>query len=184
MPNWCDNTLTITGDRDKILKLWEALNNGAGFLATLRPEPDYEKVEVDPAFPSDEGKPDPMPAWWNWRVQNWGTKWEVDTEGQVHFECDDDGNDNRLFVYFESAWSPPLEALQYYAEKNPDTHVDIKYYEAGMGFIGQWNSDGVDDYYDDVSKHLKIKPEDNPSLYELMDEFNVWADYDEDEDDK
>lgn len=179
MPNWCDNTVTITGDKDKVKAIWNSIDSGTGFLNALRPEPDYDAVEVEPAYPSNDGKPDPMPAWWNWRVVNWGTKWEVDTTGQFTFEIDNANEDATLTGYFESAWSPPIEALQYYADQNPDVYVEIKYYEPLMCFIGKWDSDIAEEHYNDVTKHLKIKQKDNPSLYELMDEFNVWANYEE-----
>ena len=40
------------------------------------PEPDYDKVEVKSTFPNEDKKDDfRMPKWWDWRVQNWGTKW-------------------------------------------------------------------------------------------------------------
>ena len=185
MPNWCENTVTIAGDKDKVKILWDAINAGAGFLATLRPEPDYDAVKVEPAFPSKDGTPDPMPAWWNWRVNHWGTKWDVDNDtDQFTFEIDNANEDATLTGNFESAWSPPIEALQYYADQNPDVFVEIKYYEPLMCFIGKWDSDGAEEHYNDVTEYLKIKPEDNPSLYELMDEFNVWANYDEENEDE
>lgn len=177
MPNWCDNTIEIHGDRDKIKALWDAIqqHEEQGLLQALRPEPDYDAVKVEPAYPSNDGKPDPMPAWWNWRVAHWGTKWEVETDSLSY----DEGKDGNATIhgFFESAWSPPLEALQFYAEENPDVLIRIMYFEAGMGFIGEWNSEGVDYYCNDVTEHLKIKLEDDPTLYELMDEFNVWQHY-------
>lgn len=75
MPNWCNNSITITGPRDKIHTMWRQAikpeEQGGGLLRGICPEPEY-------AEPT-EGQV--MPDWWNWRVSNWGTKWEISSEG-------------------------------------------------------------------------------------------------------
>ena len=42
--------------------------------------------------------------WYNWRVQNWGTKWDCYT-----LEMDDTDLPHGFEVTFETAWSPPEE---------------------------------------------------------------------------
>ena len=42
--------------------------------------------------------------WYNWRVQNWGTKWDCYT-----LEIDDTDMPHGFEVNFETAWSPPEE---------------------------------------------------------------------------
>lgn len=42
--------------------------------------------------------------WYNWNVRNWGTKWEINESWSNHTETS-------LGYSFETAWSPPVEAL-------------------------------------------------------------------------
>ena len=163
MPNWCNNSIEIVGPRDKIQALWEASKGeDKGLLSAMRPEPNYEEVDVLPTFPKIVGNSEPVAknqSWWDWRVQNWGTKWEISPEG-LEYERDEDGNyDNgglgphaRITGWFDSAWSPPIDALAFYAEANPDVRIRIDYNETGMCFVGcaEWEEGECqfDDYHD------------------------------------
>lgn len=150
MPNWCNNSIEIVGPREKIRALWAQAQKdqeqGGGLLRGLRPEPEY----------GDEEDNQTMPNWWNWRVENWGTKWEISNEG-LEFEEDQDGNfDNgtgkpyaRIIGWFDSAWAPPVDACAFYSDANPDVRITLDYHEPGMCFVGRFTAeDGVtnDDY--------------------------------------
>jgi hypothetical protein len=116
------------------------------FLGTLVPEPDYKTVEVKPTFPhirGNENPVDPETAWWDWRVQNWGTKWDIgyDDDRSNHAQ----GGENDMFVYFDSAWSPPTQA--YAVLTDLGFKVKGYYFESGMAFCGSW-IDGHEEYYD------------------------------------
>lgn len=144
MPNWCSNTINITGPKDKIKALWDQAQKpeeeGGGLLRGLRPEPDYENTEVMSTYgdgPSDT-------KWWDWRVQNWGTKWEVGSDG---LEYSEDGDTATISGWFDSAWSPPCDACEYYLTDNEDVTITLFYYEPGMCFVGKWE-DGIDDYFE------------------------------------
>jgi hypothetical protein len=158
MPNWCSNVLVLSHkDPAKVKQAAEAFNEGH-LLATLFPEPDYKTTAVAKAFPeidagfakSDEEKAKILAnepeirddAWWDWRVTNWGTKWDVGGDG-YEAEISDDGFS--VIMSFDSAWSPPTNAYEKINEEG--WGVDAYYYEPGMGFCGVW-SDGYDDYYD------------------------------------
>lgn len=150
MPNWCDNNLTLSHDNPEMLKkavdAWES----GKFLGTLVPEPDYKTVKVKHTFPNNlatgEPKPefvDPETAWWDWRIQNWGTKWDIgyDKDRDNHAQV----SDNSMFVYFDSAWSPPVDAYVKLSELG--FKVEAYYFEGGCAFCGAW-IDGCDEYYD------------------------------------
>ena len=101
MPNWCDNSAVITHkDKSKLEELREQAEQNTLFGFVL-PEPDYDKVKVKSAHPEISGKEfaNPKEAWWDWRVQNWGTKWEADFD--TGFEFDED-----LTLWFDTAWAP------------------------------------------------------------------------------
>ena len=79
--------------------------------------------------------------WYDYCVNEWGTKWDVDCyEGE---ELKADGN--LLQFGFDSAWAPPTALY----EKMLDQGYTIRafYYESGMGFCGVFDENG-DDYYD------------------------------------
>jgi hypothetical protein len=119
-------------------------------------------------------------GWYDWAVTNWGTKWDVNMEGLQLIE----GVDGCSIVgYADSAWSPPIEAFQAYANENDDVYMEIKYFEPGMSFVGVWDSEGGDAYWEDVGSLLKTTAEEDPVLFNLLDHFNVygWYDFDEEE---
>ena len=105
MPNWCDNTVYITHDDPKKIQILVDAWKANKFFGTIYPEPDYNKVKVKPMFPEIKGNNDPVSpesAWWDWRVRNWGTKWEINTD-----EAYIDIPENEIKVGFSTAWSPP-----------------------------------------------------------------------------
>jgi hypothetical protein len=130
---------------EKALNAW----NEKKFLSTLVPEPDYTKVNVKPTFPinsaTGEPKPefvDPETAWWDWRLQNWGTKWDIGWEDyQDKAELNED---NAMSVNFQSAWSPPLDAYATLVEMGYS--IRAYYFEGGCAFCGKWE-DGIDEGY-------------------------------------
>lgn len=133
MPNWCENTMTINGDAKDIArfkKLAKAKDTDLS-LAKLYPEPNYDEVKVKPTFPAISGDKDvdSKSAWWDWRVQNWGTKWDLDAQLI-------DSNETSLIYEFLSAWSPPVEWLRKVAADFPTLTFLLDYDEPGVGFKG------------------------------------------------
>jgi hypothetical protein len=176
MPNWCNNTIVIEGPAEKIRALWAAattISEELGLLNALNPMP---AELADTVADGSEGV-----NWYNWRVANWGTKWEVDMEGLQLLDVED--GRARIEGYADSAWGPPLEAFQAYANANDDVNMELKYFEPGMSFMGVWDTEGGDAYFDDVGDMLEITEEEDAVVYELLEHFDVWSWYDADEDD-
>lgn len=159
MPNWCDNNLYLTHDDPEMIKKAKDAWESGNFLATLVPEPDYKTTPVAKTYPhiaeqfadTEEEKAKARAneptiredAWWDWRVQNWGTKWDIGYEkGRGNHA---QGGDNDMFVYFDSAWSPPTSAYESLLELGFD--IKAFYHEGGMGFCGAWIN-GEEEYYD------------------------------------
>ena len=145
MPNWCNNSITITGPKDKITALYnQAIQHDAddetGMLDAMHPMP---KELHGTTSPSDGDN------WYNWRVENWGTKWDISSEG---LELSEDGTE--LTGWFDSAWAPPIGAYEFFLENNEDCSISASYYEPGMDFGGFW-IDGVDEYWEDLDARLK-----------------------------
>ena len=69
--------------------------------------------------------------WYNWRVQNWGTKWDCYT-----LEMDDTDLPHGFEVTFETAWSPPEEGCSAIREQYPNVSISWFYDEPGCEIAG------------------------------------------------
>tara|TARA_R100000808_G_C2131487_1_gene140623 strand:+ start:123 stop:848 length:726 start_codon:yes stop_codon:yes gene_type:complete len=69
--------------------------------------------------------------WYNWSIDNWGTKWDA-CEGSI----DSEGK-YELNFSFDTAWSPPTNWLQKVTERYPSLKFTLEYTEEGMGFEGK-----------------------------------------------
>ena len=135
MPNWCNNTITLTGPKAKITKIYKKAKEDNALLQQLYPMPEALEGTTSPA--PKEGKVQPLvdghDNWYDWRVENWGTKWDVDMDG---LELSDDGT--TITGWFDSAWAPPIHAYEYFLTANEDCSISSLYYEGGMDFAGKW----------------------------------------------
>lgn len=164
MPNWNSNTITIDGPADKIRALWNAAQPAEGKDGSLL-------EAMAPIGEWDYGR----------AVDAWGTKWDVSLEGLQLIE--NDNGTASIVGYADSAWSPPIEAFQTYADANKDCELELRYFEPGMSFIGVWDSENGDQTWEDVYQFVKNGTDDGV-LEELMDEFNVWDWYELEEDEE
>ena len=73
---------------------------------------------------------EPDDRWYDWRLQNWDTKWDA-----YEVSIDDDDPD-QLEVSFETAWSPPEAVCHAMREKYPDLAVSWFYDEPGCEIAG------------------------------------------------
>lgn len=82
--------------------------------------------------------------WYNWRVENWGTKWNG-YNGIF--------NDDQTAFTFSTAWSPPLPIIKKLAELTGESFV-LGYIEYGVFFCGQYTASPegeYDEYYDNIN---------------------------------
>ena len=151
MPNWCNNTLELAHADPKMIERARDAFNRQELLQEFIPVPESLHIVAGcVSDPVEQAKLDEDTArnvetigygnWYDYCVNEWGTKWDVGAEGyEVEIE------DGRLTMSFDSAWSPPLEAYG----KLVDLGFEVRayYYESGMCFAGVWE-DGNDDFYD------------------------------------
>jgi hypothetical protein len=76
--------------------------------------------------------------WYDYCVGEWGTKWDVGADGTTDVHPDG----KMLHTYFDSAWSPPINAYEKLVELG--FGVEAMYYEGGMGYAGTF-SNGADE---------------------------------------
>ena len=147
MPNWCNNTLTLTHeDPAMITRAKEALDRGE-FLNEFIPVPkqlqivagcvgdpeEQAKLEADTARNREELG---YGNWYDFCVGEWGTKWDVGGDGQTDIHPDG----KMLHTTFDSAWSPPVNAYDKLVELG--FGVNAMYYEGGMAYAGAYDEYG------------------------------------------
>ena len=69
--------------------------------------------------------------WYNWRVQNWGTKWDC-----YSLEIDECDMPHGFEVNFETAWAPPEEIHTAICEQFDDLSISWFYDEPGCEVAG------------------------------------------------
>jgi len=111
--------------------------------------------------------------WYDYSVGEWGTKWDVGDDGATDVHPDG----KMLHTYFDSAWSPPIQAYEKLTELG--FTVGAMYYEGGMSYAGVWE-DGVDDYYDlggmnstQVAEELPVELDEAFGISESMAEYEA-----------
>jgi hypothetical protein len=89
-------------------------------------------------------------GWHDWRLQHWGTKWDANfsgpvaalaaPEGDVDASVDAQGVTKSTYavVYkFDTAWSPPIEAVKAMSDAYPDLTLTLRFGEPGNGVAGE-----------------------------------------------
>lgn len=114
MPNWCENTVYVLGEKKAIQNLKDNMFS----FKYIKPIPEHERDN-----------------WYNWCIENWGTKWDAgDKDANIDMVRVLDGY--QLIVSMLTAWSPPIEIYQELETQGFD--VEAYYVEPGMGFMGMY----------------------------------------------
>ena len=155
MPNWVYNSLTIEGSAEDISaikkqlntpfsvehdswdmesremkrKTYEYNNPVFAFWNIIRPldmeayhaQPDRTKDVLD--FSGDD--------WYNWNVRNWGTKWDVAVTDEDKYPETElmEESETSLAYRFNTAWSPPAEAITKLSQQYPECEMSLSYEE-------------------------------------------------------
>jgi len=179
MPNWCWNSLHITGTKENVSRFVEAVEGEktALDLNKILPSPkelnnigvqgivdggprEYRTVDSKQVFLTKEELEDLTKKfltkeeledltkkfltkeeledltkkfgatnWYDWALTNWGTKWNID-DASVNV-CGEGASFN-----FDSAWSPPISAIDKAAELYPELEFSMEFEEDGECFRG------------------------------------------------
>lgn len=117
MPNWCANDVTLRHKDPAMIERAIKAYQAGTLLQEFHPCP-QDLLEGD--------------GWYNWRVNNWGTKWDVGGNGEFAEQPDA----NTAELRFDSAWSPPIEGFRVLEELGFE--VEAHYFEPGMAFFGSY----------------------------------------------
>ena len=108
MPNWVRNKLFIHGPSDMVKK------------CTLEISTDSEHISFEKILPRPKDIGD---DWYDWSIDNWGTKWDVSETYE-----DDEG-----FICFDTAWSTPIELINFLSEQYTELIFEVHYADEVLG---------------------------------------------------
>ena len=108
MPNWVRNKLFIHGNSDKVKQ------------CTLDISSDTEHISFEKILPRPK---DIGEYWYDWSVENWGTKWDVS----------DTFEDEECNICFDTAWSTPYVLICKLSERYPKLTFEVKYADEDLG---------------------------------------------------
>ena len=149
------NTLNVGGSAADILKFREWLNGEPLTLNKILPMPKELEETTSPTPDSEAEKAKELAAkygasnWYDWHINNWGTKWDCDIE-----EADYDTTPESIVFNFDSAWSPPTKAIVALSKLFPTLSLTLTYREDGCAFAGilKVGNDEFEDIYHDSSQ--------------------------------
>jgi hypothetical protein len=77
--------------------------------------------------------------WYSWNVRNWGTKWDVGVGDDNEYPETElmEESDTYLAYRFNTAWSPPLPAIEALSAQYPDVEFNLSY-EEETGWGGEY----------------------------------------------
>ena len=142
MPNWCENVVSISGNETQVRELYKFVKGTCVISSEYKATTDkdgkktWENVILDTPktvnIPFSFKSVLPYEGEWdyNWCVENWGVKWDLDTEQRM----DDDGD--HIEYCFDTAWGPPYGIHQKLTAKFPDLHITWFYHEPMMEVAG------------------------------------------------
>lgn len=141
MPNWCNNSIVINGDKDKIKEIRDILES-------------MDKTTDEPGiFESLVGRDENITeeqyrngGWYQHNIDRYGCKWDVSYDNAVI-----DGDDEYITMNPDTAWSPPEDFCRLLAQKFGVT-INLEYSEPGNYFAGRYtineNGDEFSESYD------------------------------------
>ena len=138
MPNWCENILVVMGEKEQVEKFKEVVEDGGMFekhlptpAALLNTEAFNKDLDAIEKFKTLHGARD----WYDWRINNWGTKWDVQ---DIDVKETDNIDDNLVaYVFtFDTAWAPPEIGIETISGMYKDIVFHLQFEEPGMAFEG------------------------------------------------
>ncbi len=161
MPNWCYNRMSVTGDRDSLVRLSGAITreHDPSLAETTMgveqvdydltvlfpiPEPlairsvvfnedstDPELVALREQYAENEAKYGNR-DWYSWCINNWGTKWSPRIE---QWDIRDYPNGtSEISAYYETAWSPADGLIREVSKQFPTLLFIVTSDEEGRSF--------------------------------------------------
>lgn len=150
MPNHTSNLLELDGPQNEISRFIDENKNDEQELTFEASLPTPSETLGD-----SQVRNGVMPDWYEWRISNWGTKWD----------CYDVGEWNDNHIHYYTAWSPATAYFLTVSLQYPDVTFTHKFADEGGAFVGyesiregeivaaldlDWNSDEGKDLRDEL----------------------------------
>ena len=138
MPNWCENTISVSGNPELIKKLKDFVGRPINKADEKIEEPIYSLANIMPSTPDAEpllGKMSESTGFEDWyhnNINSWGTKWDVAGNAYMNYT----EGEGFISYSFDSAWSPPTPTTERLSEIFPELSIEHRYYESGCDFWG------------------------------------------------
>ena len=189
MPNWCNNTLELAHEDPAMLERARVAFNEGKLCNEFVPVPESLHIVSGRVGDASDPKQIALEAaeksnlethgyktWYDFCVNEWGTKWDVGGDGQTAVL-----ENGQLVMSFDSAWSPPIG----FYEKLMDLGFQVRayYYEGGMNFAGIWE-DGIDDFYELESGSEAVReqiPEILDEMFCISENMEMWEEENKEE---
>lgn len=181
MPNWCENYIEISGDKESIQKIKEEVEKTNGvkdkwvFETLIGKEKGENVIGVEKS----------LDAFFGGSLSLYGTKWDVD-----YNDCCFDFQEEMITLTPNTAWSPPNNFLITLSEKY-DVEVTNLFGEPGNDYSGRlivnsgdvienseytyyegmWKLDS-DDFWERIDFDLECSLEDDKSIEEILEEHS------------
>ena len=174
MPNWVDNTLAVSGDKDDVrafveqaARPYETPFGGTreqklSFWNFVRPEDsimhEYMGDEPRKATLAEALRHDTN-HWYDWNIRNWGCKWDANV-----MDMDGGSVESGYVSYaFDTPWGQPQEFFEAIVKQFPDLDFNLRFVEeqgwggelAGSGgvfwIIDEWD---IPDTHEERMEHI------------------------------
>ena len=133
MPNWCFNNLHVSGpsaDLQRFLKTVQGEDSAGNSLPLDFNQIVPQTPEVLASLEHKARAAGNLPDWYEWRCNNWGTKWNLDNDTEL------DAGDDWAIFRFDTAWSPPIPFVERASEMFPTLEFQLEYNEPGNNIGG------------------------------------------------
>jgi hypothetical protein len=121
MPNWCCNQLRVVGPREEVRRFFERASSGNALIVDAIDvahviDANNESAIANAVIAShrQEGlfsfgghcpEPEENEDWYEWRLKNWGSKWDVKDAALTKLTTED--STWVCHVEFSTPWAPP-----------------------------------------------------------------------------
>lgn len=212
MPNFCSVSLLVDGDKETLLKFCKDLigknpviyNGGDtpnGLKERLEGKSKQEMIEEIKKFRAEQpdvvtysniapmpdeytiSLPDEPSKWYDWRIDNWGVKWDIDfdiVEFSRIVKDLEDGAERDINISYSAPWWYPDGFLMHASKKYPNLTFTIWAEEPGSDlFIHKTYVNGESDVNFECDNYIVWKAYNEEDIYYVLEEFTN-CDYSED----
>ena len=151
MPNHVTNVISFSGDKSRISAMLKEIQNNEHGIGSV----DFEKILPMPdtvyngSLGIRERELYGENNWYDWRIGNWGTKWN--SYGYTENTTFQDGK-----IKFLTAWSAPHPILQKLSEMFPDVKMEHEWADEDVGMnCGRYvyyDGERVEEYFPESQK--------------------------------